>query len=70
MSVGYEHIDVDECKSREIRVSNTPNVSTDSVSELTVALLLLTSRRLLEGVFNFKTSTLMVYIYNLKVIIS
>ncbi|ESO88816.1 hypothetical protein LOTGIDRAFT_125448 [Lottia gigantea] len=50
MSVGYEHIDLVECKKRGIVVANTPNVSTDSVAELTVSLLLLTSRRLLEGV--------------------
>lgn len=50
MSVGYEHIDLAECKKRNIRVCNTPNVSTDSVAELTVSLLLLTARRLLEGV--------------------
>ncbi|KAK3593252.1 hypothetical protein CHS0354_012340 [Potamilus streckersoni] len=50
MSVGYEHINIEECKKRNIFVCNTPNVSTDSVAELTVALLLLTCRRLLEGV--------------------
>ncbi|KAL4221026.1 hypothetical protein ACF0H5_019289 [Mactra antiquata] len=50
MSVGYEHIDIAECRKRNIRVCNTPNVSTDSVAELTVSLLLLTTRRLLEGV--------------------
>ena len=49
MSVGYEHIDLTECQNRQIYVCNTPNVSTDSVAELTVALLLLTARRLLEG---------------------
>ena len=49
MSVGYEHIDIEECKKRNIHVCNTPNVSTDSVAELTVSLLLLTARRLLEG---------------------
>ncbi|XP_053379359.1 glyoxylate reductase/hydroxypyruvate reductase-like [Mercenaria mercenaria] len=50
MSVGYEHIDLEACRARDVRVCNTPNVSTDSVAELTVALLLLTARRLLEGV--------------------
>lgn len=50
MSVGYEHIDFDECQRHGIVVANTPNVSTDSVAELTVSLLLLTARRLLEGV--------------------
>ncbi|KAK7494189.1 hypothetical protein BaRGS_00014662 [Batillaria attramentaria] len=50
MSVGYEHIDLEECKKRKITVTNTPNVSTDSVAELTVSLLLMTARRLKEGV--------------------
>lgn len=54
MSVGYEHIDTQECRKRDIRVCNTPNVSTDSVSELTVSLLLLACRRLLEGVVAVK----------------
>ncbi|KAK3088344.1 hypothetical protein FSP39_017907 [Pinctada imbricata] len=49
MSVGYEHIDIRECKKRGIAVTNTPKVSTDSVAELTVGLLLLTARKLLEG---------------------
>uniref|UniRef100_A0A0B6YVC0 Glyoxylate reductase/hydroxypyruvate reductase n=1 Tax=Arion vulgaris TaxID=1028688 RepID=A0A0B6YVC0_9EUPU len=50
MSVGYEHIDIQECASRNILVANTPGVSTDSVAELTVSLLLMTARRLQEGV--------------------
>lgn len=50
MSVGFEHIDIEACRKRGIRVCNTPNVSTDSVAELTVSLLLLACRRLLEGV--------------------
>lgn len=54
MSVGFEHIDVEACKERNIRVCNTPNVSTDSVAELTVSLLLLTARRLLEGNIGIK----------------
>jgi lactate dehydrogenase-like 2-hydroxyacid dehydrogenase len=52
MSVGYEHIDLEACKKRGIAVTNTPNVSTDSVSELTVSLLLLVARRLYEGNIN------------------
>ncbi|EDV20251.1 uncharacterized protein TRIADDRAFT_63420 [Trichoplax adhaerens] len=48
VSVGFDHIDLDECKKRNIVVSNTPRVSTDAVAELTVALLLATSRRLME----------------------
>jgi lactate dehydrogenase-like 2-hydroxyacid dehydrogenase len=49
MSVGYEHIDLQACRDKGVAVTNTPNVSSDSVSELTVSLVLLTARRLLEG---------------------
>ncbi|XP_020812950.1 glyoxylate reductase/hydroxypyruvate reductase [Drosophila serrata] len=55
ISVGYEHIDVEECKKRGIRVGYTPDVLTDATAELTVALLLATNRRLFEAnkqVFN------------------
>ncbi|CAD0202447.1 unnamed protein product [Chrysodeixis includens] len=49
MSVGYDHIDVDECSRRGIRVGYTPDVLTDATAELTVALLLATARRLPEA---------------------
>ena len=49
MSVGYDHIDVNEVKARGIRLGYTPDVLTDAVAELTVALLLATSRRLFEA---------------------
>ena len=49
MSVGYDHIDVNECKRRGIKVGNTPGVSTRAVAEFAVTLLLATSRRLMEG---------------------
>lgn len=49
ISVGYEHIDIAECKKRGIRVGYTPDVLTDATAELTVALLLATSRRLFEA---------------------
>lgn len=49
LSVGYDHIDVEECMRRGIKVGNTPDVLTDSVAELTIALLLATSRRLLQA---------------------
>lgn len=54
MSVGYEHIDLDACKRLGIKVGNTPDVSTETVAELTVALLLATSRRIVEGVHAVK----------------
>lgn len=40
---------------RGIRVGYTPEVLTDSVAELTVALLLATSRRLIEATHEAKT---------------
>ncbi|KAM8703456.1 hypothetical protein ACLKA7_008131 [Drosophila subpalustris] len=49
ISVGYEHIDVQECKKRGIRVGYTPDVLTDATAELTLALLLATNRRLFEA---------------------
>lgn len=45
----YEHIDLAECKKLGIRVGYTPDVLTDATADLTVALLLATSRRLIEG---------------------
>ncbi|KAI6176355.1 Glyoxylate reductase/hydroxypyruvate reductase [Aphelenchoides bicaudatus] len=55
MSVGYEHIDLDACKQRQvlyfrmIEIGYTPDVLTEATAELTVALLLSTSRRLFEA---------------------
>ncbi|XP_015911973.1 glyoxylate reductase/hydroxypyruvate reductase [Parasteatoda tepidariorum] len=49
MSVGFDHIDTKECKARNIPVSNTPDVSTDSVAEMTVTLLLAAGRRLMDA---------------------
>lgn len=45
----YEHIDSAACKKRGIRVGYTPDVLTDAVADLTIGLLLATSRRLIEG---------------------
>ncbi|XP_063699827.1 glyoxylate reductase/hydroxypyruvate reductase isoform X2 [Culicoides brevitarsis] len=55
ISVGYDHIDVEECRKRGVRIGYTPDVLTDATAELTVALLLATARRLFEAnkdVFN------------------
>lgn len=48
MSVGYDHIKMDEVKQRGIKVGFTPDVLTDATAELTVALLLATSRRFFD----------------------
>ncbi|XP_051993589.1 glyoxylate reductase/hydroxypyruvate reductase b [Xyrauchen texanus] len=55
MSVGFDHLSLDELKKREISVGYTPDVLTDAVAELTVALLLTTSRRLIEATHEAKT---------------
>ena len=49
MSVGYDHLDINEIKKRNISIGYTPGVLTDAVAELTVGLLLATSRRLFES---------------------
>ncbi|XP_030249739.1 glyoxylate reductase/hydroxypyruvate reductase [Sparus aurata] len=54
MSVGFDHLSLEELKKRGIRVGYTPDVLTDSVAELTVALLLTTSRRLIEATHEAK----------------
>lgn len=55
MSVGFDHLSLDELKKRGIRVGYTPDVLTDAVAELTVALLLTTSRRIIEATHEAKT---------------
>ncbi|KAM6105564.1 glyoxylate reductase/hydroxypyruvate reductase [Pterocles gutturalis] len=54
MSVGFDHLDLDEIKKRGIRVGYTPDVLTDATAELTVALLLAACRRLPEAVEEVK----------------
>jgi len=49
MSVGHDHLNLEEIKKRGIKVGYTPGVLTDATAELTVALLLATSRRLFEA---------------------
>ena len=45
-AVGYDNVDVAACAARGILVSNTPDVLTDATADLTIALLLMTVRRL------------------------
>ncbi|MBK8036288.1 MAG: 2-hydroxyacid dehydrogenase [Verrucomicrobiaceae bacterium] len=49
MGVGYDGVPVPWCKERGIRVTNTPDVLTDDVADIAVALVLMTSRRLVES---------------------
>jgi glyoxylate reductase len=48
-AVGYNNIDVAAARSRGIVVTNTPDVLTDATADLTWALLLAVTRRVVEG---------------------
>ena len=47
--VGYNHIDVRECRSRGVRVGNTPGVLDATTADMAFALLLSAARRVVEG---------------------
>jgi glyoxylate reductase len=48
-SVGYDNIDVDECRRRGIAVTNTPGVLDAATADLAFGLLLAARRRIAEG---------------------
>ncbi|KAM8941649.1 glyoxylate reductase/hydroxypyruvate reductase isoform 2-T2 [Lycaon pictus] len=50
MSVGVDHLALEEIKKRGIRVGYTPDVLTDATAELAMSLLLTTCRRLPEAI--------------------
>ncbi|MEK7178375.1 MAG: D-glycerate dehydrogenase, partial [Patescibacteria group bacterium] len=49
MAVGFDNIDVAEAKKRNIMVTNTPGVLTDTVAEHTFALMLAIAHRIAEA---------------------
>lgn len=49
VAVGYNNIDVLACERRGVIVTNTPGVLTEATADLTMALLLMVTRRLGEG---------------------
>ncbi len=49
MAVGYNNIDVPEATKRGLLVTNTPGILTDATADLTWALILAVSRRVVEG---------------------
>lgn len=49
VAVGYDNIDVEAAAARGIVVTNTPDVLTDAVADLTIGLILAIARRLVEG---------------------
>ncbi|KAF5187147.1 Glyoxylate/hydroxypyruvate reductase B [Thalictrum thalictroides] len=48
-SVGLDKIDLNKCKEKGIRVSNTPDVLTEDVADLALALILATLRKICES---------------------
>jgi hydroxypyruvate reductase len=48
-SVGLDHIDLKAATARGIRVTNTPDVLTDDVADIAMALLLAVARRIVAG---------------------
>jgi lactate dehydrogenase-like 2-hydroxyacid dehydrogenase len=47
--VGYDTVDIDSARARKIAVTNTPDVLTEEVADLAMALLLATVRRVPQG---------------------
>merc|ERR1740129_766189 len=54
MAVGYDHLEIPSIREKGIKVGYTPDVLTQATAELTVALLLATSRRLFEAADQLK----------------
>ena len=50
MSVGIDHIDIEECKKRVIRVSNVPDYGTKTVAEHAFGLILTLSRKIHDAI--------------------
>ncbi|MGJ9384216.1 2-hydroxyacid dehydrogenase [Salipaludibacillus sp. CF4.18] len=49
MAVGYNNVDVEEAKKRNIIVTNTPGVLTETTADLTFTLLMTAARRIVEA---------------------
>lgn len=49
MAVGFDNVDLEAAKQRDIMVTNTPGVLTDTVAEHTFALMLAISHRIVEA---------------------
>lgn len=54
MSTGYDHIDLDECKKRRVKVCNVPDYAENTVAEHTFALILALSRKICQSWDDFR----------------
>lgn len=54
-STGFDHIDVETCRSRGIAVSNVPSYGENTVAEHTIALLLMLSRKVHQSVLQLRS---------------
>jgi D-lactate dehydrogenase len=54
-STGFDHIDVESCRSRGIVVSNVPSYGENTVAEHTMALLLMLSRKVHQSVLQVRS---------------
>jgi glyoxylate reductase len=48
-AVGYDNVDLEACRARDVVVTNTPDVLTNATAELAVTLMLAAARRLGQG---------------------
>ncbi len=48
-SVGFNHIDIDACRAREVIVTNTPDVLTEATADMAWTLLMAAARRVSES---------------------
>ena len=48
-SVGFNHVDLDACRARNVIVTNTPDVLTEATADMAWALLMATARRISES---------------------
>jgi len=48
-AVGYNNVDVDAARELRVTITNTPGVLTEATADLTIALILAVTRRLIEG---------------------
>src|SRR5262245_57665663 len=49
VAVGVDNIDLEACKRRGVRVTNTPGVLTEATADLAFGLLIAAARRIAEG---------------------